>query len=184
SGRRQRKNAPTPPPVTENKTEDEAKPKPPASKPAPIATVIVGGDRFSSSIYIVPAYVDAAVKACVDRLNDSSGLEAISGGNMTRGMAIERAKKESGTHVLWLEVRVEDNSSDGVSINYIAFMPQTAKILTSGRVYLGSTSVGSGGVGIGMPSVTGRLPLGYQMREAGKSVADRVRTKFGVRKTN
>jgi hypothetical protein len=182
SGRRQRKNpSSTPPVVTENKTEAEAKPKPPASKPAPLATVIVGGDRFGTSMYLLSGYVDVAVRACIDRLSDSTGLEVVAGGGMTRSMAIERAKKESNAYVLWLEVRVEEDNSDTVSISYYGYTPQTAKVMTSGRVYLGSRGVGRGGVGIGVPSITGRLPLDYQMREAGKSVADRVRNKFGVR---
>lgn len=185
SGRRQRKNISAPTPViTENKTEKEAVPKTPANKPAPIATVIVGGDRFDASIYSIASYVDVAVRACVDRLRKTSGLEAVAGGGMSRGVAIGRAKKESAARVLWLEVRVEDGGSDSVSISYIVFMPQTAKILTSGRVYLGSRSVGRGGVGIGVPSISGRLPLEYQMKEAGENVADRVKNKIGVRTTN
>ncbi|HEX8492519.1 MAG TPA: glycoside hydrolase family 16 protein [Pyrinomonadaceae bacterium] len=183
SGRRQRKNASTPPPITtDNKTADDAQPKPPAKKSAPIATVIVGGDRLGTSIYIPPVYVDMAVKSCVDRFEKSSGIEAISGGgSMTRSMAKDRAKKESAAHVLWLELRVEDDGSNEVSISYLVLTPQTAKILTSGRVYLGSRSAGGGTVGVGVPSITGRLPLGYQIKEAGASVADRVKNKFPIR---
>ena len=185
SGRRQSRNPSAPTPVViENKTGDEAKPKPPANKPATGANVVVGGDRFGTSLYILPGYVDVAVESCVDSLRRSTGLEVVAGGNMTRRVAIDRAKKEKDAHVLWLEVKVEDDGSDGISIGYTVFTAQTAKVMTSGRVYLGSRRVGTGGVGIGVPSITGRLPLEYQLKEAGAGVADRVRNKLRSKTTD
>ncbi len=192
SGRRQSRNPSAPATVvTENKIESEPQPKPPAKKSAPAATAIVGGDRLGTSFYVLPGYVSVAVAACVDRLRKYAELEAVDGGNMTRRMAIDRAKKEKDAHVIWLEIKAEENGSrarevgsDEISIGYTVFMPQTAKVLTSGRVYLGSRRVGTGGVGIGVPSITGRFPLEYQLKEAGENVADRVKNKLPLSKTD
>ena len=191
SGRRQSRNPSTPATVvTENKTADEPQPSPPAQKSAPAATFIVGGDRLGTSLYVLPGYVQVAAASCVDRLRKYAGLEAIAGGNMTRRAAIDRAKKEKDAHVVWLEIKAGENGSRGgtgsdeISIAYTVFTPQTAKVLTSGRVYLGSRRAGVGGVGIGVPSISGRFPLEYQLKEAGENVADRVKNKFPLGPTD
>jgi hypothetical protein len=177
SGRRQSKNpSPTPPVTVEPKTENEA--KPPAVKPAPVATIIVSGDRLGSSLYIPSGYVDVAIRSCVDRLEESASLAVTVGGNMTRKESIDRAKKEKDSHVLWLEVKMEEYGTNEVSIGYAVFAPQTGKSMTSGRVYLGSKGLGSGGVRVGVPSTSRRMSLEYQMREAGRDVAERVMSKF------
>src|SRR5829696_8592908 len=96
SGRRQSKVLSPPTPVVtkdEGETKPEAKPR--ATRPGPIATVIVGGDRFGTSSSIIPGYVDEAVESCVIELNKSHGLEARGGGGMSRKEAIDRAKKET-----------------------------------------------------------------------------------------
>lgn len=182
SGRRQNKNvSPPPPPVApEPKTETEV--KPPVVKPDTSATIIVGGDKFGSSIYILSAYVDAAMVACMDRLRKSAGLEVTGGGNMSRKEAMDRAKKEQEAHVLWLEVRVEEDGTGDASVAYTLFAPQTAKNTASGRVYLGTQRVGGGTIGVGVPS-SRRLPLEYQLRDAGRTVADRVIGKLISRPT-
>jgi len=178
SGRRQKTvSSPSPPADTTTKDkESEAKPR--AEKPAPLATVIVGGDRFSNSYSVGPTYIDEAVESCTENLNRSGGLEAIGGGDMTRKDAVDRAKKETASYVLWLEMRVEGNRTDDVTVSYTLFRPQTAKILASGNVYLATRRVGRGPVGVGVPGVGGRLPLQYLMREAGREVAGRVADKL------
>ncbi len=179
SGRRQTKPLSPPTPVATN-DESEAKPeaKPSDAKPGPSATVIVGGDRFGTSSSIIPGYVDEAMESCVAELNKSRGLEARGGGGMTRKEAIDRAKKETEAHVLWLDVRVEGSRENDISVSYTLFMPQTAKVLAFGNVYLATRSARRGPVGVGVPSVGGRMPLQYLMREAGRDVAQRVMEKL------
>ena len=176
SGRRQNKPLSPPTPVV-NKVEGETKPeaKPRPDKPGPVATVIVGGDRFGNTATIIPGYVDEAVEGCVMELNKTRSLEARGGGGMSRKEAIDRAKKETEAHVLWLDVRVDGNRSDDIAVSYTLFMPQTAKVVTFGNVYLLGRRAGNGRVGVGLPPIGGRnMPLQYQMREAGRGVAQRV----------
>jgi hypothetical protein len=179
SGRRQpSKTVVAPPPsATEAETRPEA--KTPATKPTfGTAAVIVGGDRIDSSLYLLSSYVDDVIRACVDRLGETSGLEVAAGGHMTRKDAIDRAKKEAKAYVLWIELRPEEDGRNELSISYQVYNPQTAKVLTTGRVHPGNRSAGSGGVIIGVPSVTRRLPLQYQLKEGGREIADRVRSKL------
>src|SRR5215218_7532854 len=72
SGRRQNKPLSPPTPVVTN---DESAPKPEAKprpeKPGPIATIIVGADKFGTSSSIISSYVDEAVESCVAELNKS-----------------------------------------------------------------------------------------------------------------
>ncbi len=179
SGRRQKTVAsPSSPPPTDTGSKGEGEAKPRAEKPAPLATVIVGGDRFSNSYSIGPTYIDEAVASCTENLNRSGGLEAIGGGDMTRKDAVDRAKKETESYVLWLEMRVEGNRTDDITVSYTLFRPQTAKIMASGNVYLASRRVGRGPVGVGVPGVGGRMPLQYLMKEAGREVAGRVADKL------
>ncbi|HEX8844480.1 MAG TPA: hypothetical protein VF791_07540 [Pyrinomonadaceae bacterium] len=179
SGRRQNKSAPTPPaPQVPEESQTVPAAQSPAVKPATVASLIVGGDKLSASIY-VSSYVDVAVDACMERLKEFPGFEVAGGGNMTRKDASDRAKKEQDAYVLWLELKLEnDVNADSVLISYHILKPQTGKILTTGRVYLGAKTVGRGSVGVGVPSVSKRLPLQYQVKEGGHEVADRVRGKL------
>ena len=179
SGRRPPKREPAPPPAPA----EPAPPlehKTPAEKPPPAAYLIVGGDRISASINILPSYVDEAIDSCIKHLRKSPSLDVKAGGTMTRRDAIEKAKKEKEAHVVWLEVRVEDERADGVSIGYTVFNPQTAQVKNFGRVYLGNRRAGNGRVGVGVPSVIKRYPIEYYMREGGEDVAERVMSVFLV----
>lgn len=179
SGRRQvRRDSPAPAVPAEAKTESEVSPK--KAKPAPAATLIVGGDRLGSSFLISAGYLDVALAACVERLRGAPSLAVTGGGNMTRKEAVDEAKRQEDAHVVWLEIKPANDGSDDVAIEYWVFIPKTAKVMTSGRIYLGSTARGNGRVGAGVPSVTRRLPLEYQLREGGREVADRVMDKFHV----
>ena len=188
SGRRQKRSVstPPPPPVTaEQKTEpgiDSSTVKP----PVPISSVIVVGDLIQSgSSY--SNYVDQAVDACVEKLQERQVIEAKGSGSLKRAAAMERAKKETEAYVLWLEINTADEvmTDRGVyveryisSVNYYVFMPQTAEILTKGRVYPRSQEINRGGVVLRLPTRNKRLPLTQELRDVGRQVADRVRDSF------
>lgn len=179
SGRRQKPGvASTPPPEVKDEETQKPEAKPQADKRAPTASIIVGGDRLSMSATLGPNYVDEAAESCVQELNKTGGLEARGGGAMTRKEAVDRAKKETGAYVLWLEVRIDGTRGEDVSLNYTLFAPQTAKVTAFGNIYASLRGVGRGPVGVGIPSAGRRMPLQYQMREAGRDVAGRVADKL------
>jgi hypothetical protein len=182
SGRKQSKNISPSPPVVEDKTAGEA--KPPAVKPAPVASLIIGGDTLSTSIDLPLGSLDLVLNSCIEKLGKASSVVANSGGTyMSRKDAIDKAKKETEAYVVWLELKVESYSSDssGIILDYTVFSPQTAKIKTNGHVYLDRAQITNGRVGVGLPSSTARrLSIDYMMKEGGKTVADRLIDLFHV----
>jgi hypothetical protein len=186
SGRRQSKNiSPSPPVVVEPKTETEV--KPPAAKPAPVASLIVGGDRDRASFDIPSGYLDVAVDACIERLGKAASLSVVGGGSMNRKEAIDKAKKQEDAYVVLLEMSVENvnSASAGIILSYTVLTPQTAKVKKFGHVYLDRAQLGTGNVGVGLPpSTSRRLPPEYLLKQGGRDVADRVMDIFHVTARN
>jgi hypothetical protein len=188
SGRRHKSSVPPPPPPSvsaEPKTEAEIDPSA-VKSPVPISTVIVMGDLIQSGSSR-SNYVDQAVDACVERLKERQVIEAVGSGSRKRAAAMERAKNETTAYVLWLEINVDERvrNDQGVyveryisSVNYYVFMPQTAEILTKGRVYPRSQDINQGGVVLRLPTSNRRMPLTIELRDIGRQVADRVRDSF------
>lgn len=193
SGRRRSQSAATPPPVAASEAVKEEAADPPAIQgPIPISAVIVVGDLVQSgSSY--STYVDRAVDACVERLNERQVIEAKGSGSRKRTAAMERAKNETDAYVLWLEIKlvdrvVTDRGTPYVEeyiscVDYYVFMPQTAKILTEGRVYPGRQDIKHGGAVLRLPTRKKSLSLTYELKEIGKQVADRVRNSFVEHRT-
>jgi hypothetical protein len=179
SGRRS-KTAPSPPtPIAEEpKTEPTATSESNAKSEAR-TSVIVGKDKFATTNFALDSYASYALQACIDRINETKSLEARGGSDMSRKDAIDRAKK-GDAYVLLLEVRDEQDGQGDISINYSLYIPETAKVLTSGYIYLGTKSVGKGGVGVGVPSVSRQMPLQYQMKAGGREIGDKVVNKIGL----
>jgi hypothetical protein len=187
SGRRQSKNISPSPPVVVAEPKTEGEVKPPAAKPAPVAALIVGGDRDRASFDIPSSYLDIAIDACIERLGKAASLSVIGGGSMSRKEAIDKAKKQEEAYVVWLAMSVENvnSASAGIVLEYTVFIPQTAKVKTFGHVYLDRAQAGTGNVGIGLPpSSSRRLPLEYLLKQGGRDVADRVMDMFHVRARN
>jgi hypothetical protein len=184
SGRRQvKRESPSPPPgTTEAKRETVAQPTP--AKTAPAASFIISGDKLSAQLDLPAGYLDVAVQACIDRLAKAPSVAASAGGTtISKKEAIDMAKRQTDAHVVWLEIRVERDSpvSTDVTLQYSVFTPQTAKVKTFGRVYLDGAQLRKGGVGVGLPPSTARrLPLDYLMKEAGRSVAERLMSSFHI----
>jgi hypothetical protein len=149
---------------------------PKASKPEPPKQKLIAGmDELGRSINI-PQYMAAAVwDGFMDRFRKFSSLR-VTTENMRRSDAIERAKKETESYVVLLQVETEYLNSGGVGqvntndllVSYLIFSPGTGKIKTSGRIYVRSSRNILGG----------RLPTSRagdaQLYQAGRETADRV----------
>jgi hypothetical protein len=159
-----------------------------AKPPVPISHLIVVGDLVQNGSSF-SNHVDAAVDACVDELKKLQVIEAKGSGSRKRAAAMEVAKNETDAYVLWLEIKIVDyvRTDRGAPyveeyiscVDYYVFMPQTAKILTEGRVYPGRQEVKSGGGAVlRLPTRNKRMPMTYELREIGREVAKRVRNKL------
>jgi|ERR1044071_3189295 hypothetical protein len=186
SGRRPTRSvSPSSPVTVEAKAKAESDPST-VKPPVPISSVIVVGDLVQSgSSY--SNYVDEAVDACVEELKKLQAIEAKGSGSRKRTAAMERAKNETDAYVLWLEIKLVDRvrTDRGVyveeyisCVNYYVFMPQTAKILTEGRVYPGTQDISAGGAVLRLPTRNTRPHVTRELREIGRQVANRVRNKF------
>lgn len=194
SGKRVPKQEPPPPPVPASPT--SAPPGAAAANPhkpaADAMSLIVGIGRMDDVFSSLPQrYRDYVYEGCLERLRRSGALSVSAIGEITRKEAIDRAKSQSDAHVVWLELTVNsyDQSrtdaslgapDDRVFLQLTVYAPQTAKVKTSNRIYPDTVRVSSGPVGIGVPSITRRMPLEYRLQMIGAEAANRIMDAFHI----
>lgn len=134
----------------------------------------VGTDRNVDSASIPLAFYTIAQRGCADRLRDKSGAEVDAPhGDLRRGPAIQKAKSSTHTYVvlLVLDFASMPTASNELQLDFTVFMPETAKVLLTGRAYINANRAG--------PVVVGKqIPAGMfreaWIREAGEEVADKI----------
>jgi hypothetical protein len=172
------------PPKSPAPAPEEAKTEQPASKPEqPKQKLIAGIDELTRSINI-PQYMSRQViEGFTDEFSKLSSV-AVTTERMQRRDAIERAKKETATYVVLLQLETEYLSSSGgigqvspdeVLVTYTIFTPGTGKVKSNGRIYARSSR---GGI------LGGRFPTGgisdSQLYQTGREAADRVMSALGM----
>jgi len=98
----------------------------------------VGADRNDSYAMLSYAYYDWVVRGCADRLrNGSSGGVEITDKSFSRGEAIKKAKAESRSYVVLLNLKFNNMARqyEELILEFIVFAPGTAKIVTQGNSY-------------------------------------------------
>lgn len=180
-----------PPPIVLSTPDNPPTGTTPQKKPAvPALPLIVGADSFNASFDSLPSSLyDYLYGACVDRLRDSGAVAVTASGEMTRKEAIDRAKSQTETYVVWLEASTDNfggagtgrTNVDRLFVNYTIFSPQTAKVKSSGRVYADTVRATTGGpIGVSLPTINRRLPIQYKLQLMGAEVADRVLSGFNI----
>jgi hypothetical protein len=180
SGRRAPKPV-SPPMETPSRAEPEPTPTP-QNKPAlKQQKLIVGMDDRSVSLY-VPLYMsDAVWRGFIERFKDFSSITITTDKNMSRKQAVDRAKKETESFVVLLQLGTEDIgagmgqvNADELVVSYAIFTPGTGKVKDQGRVYARSYR---GVLGTRLPtSRTGES----QLHEAGRETAGRVMAALNI----
>ncbi|CAN5866995.1 hypothetical protein BH18ACI4_BH18ACI4_06930 [soil metagenome] len=179
SGRRAPKSSSTPAPTPTHRAEPVEK-KPAVENNAGLS-FIVGIDRVANFVSIPIYLYDSVVRACAERLDDSPSVKVdIANREMNRGEAVKRAKTETDSHIVWIQLRI-DNARGGsnadlseVYIEYWVFAPSTAKMIANGRSY--QQAYRGGGV-IVIPRPGGRASLPYTeqlLKEAAREAAGRI----------
>jgi len=181
SGRRQQKvepAAPIPSPTP------EPTPPPKSEKKEPELIILVGAERNGSFSYYPYSYFDAAIDGCSEALSKNSAARVDPTNNsLNRGDAIKRAKSDSKTYVVLLQLSAENTGGAAATTNsvntqievgYTVFAPGTAKVVTSGRTYPGSNRAGPVIVG---PTGGGSSSVLYQeqlLKRAGEDAGNRI----------
>lgn len=161
--------APATPPTKESETPTPEKP------PVKQRVVIAGMDAQSTAYYIQPYYADAVLRGFTGKFDAMSSIKLTVEANMRRKQAVERAKKETETFVVLLQLATDnmggsvgDVSPENLIVTYFVFSPVTGKVKEQGRVYIRpSRSI------IGQRLPTSRT-VDAQLMEAGREVAERV----------
>jgi hypothetical protein len=177
SGRRAPKSSPAPVPTPT----PEPKPveKKPAAETRASLSFIVGIDREAGFAMIPMYFYDSVLRACADRLDDSSVKVTVANREMNRGEAVKRAKAETESHLVWMQLRFDTASMSEadlreVYIDYWVFAPTTAKTVTNGRSY---QQMYRGGGVIVMPRPGGRVNEPYAeqlLKQAARDAAERI----------
>jgi hypothetical protein len=155
--------------------------KKPTAETRAALSFIVGIDRVASFASIPMYLYDSVLRACAERLDDSPSVKVnIANREMNRGEAIKRAKAETDSHIVWIQLRFDsgrvqsDADLSEVYVDYWVFAPTTAKMITNGRSY---QQVYRGGGVIVMPRPGGRASLPYTeqlLKQAARDAAERI----------
>jgi hypothetical protein len=143
--------------------------------------VVVGHTLEQGALFANSNYIDIAIKECANDLKDyaaqsKSGLTIAKGGKAKFEEAVERAKKETDTHILWLELNVKTDDYGNSYIDYIDYAvlkPRTAKRLTSGRVTPGEPNVAVTGGILRVPRPRRPSPVS-QIRSGAREIVNRL----------
>ncbi|HEY6328644.1 MAG TPA: hypothetical protein VI756_04855 [Blastocatellia bacterium] len=128
-------------------------------------------------------YTDVAIESCLARLKASKAATVTHEKDMTRKGAIDRAKQETEAYVVYLEMDSDSSGSMGMGggnpyrlfLEYFVYVPGTAKVKASGRVYQQNVNANSGPVGV--PTSGG---ADYRLAFVGQEAADRILYSLGL----
>ena len=172
SGRRQTKPAPAAPVPSPT---PEPTPIPKKDNQEPEFIFLVGSDRQGA--FSIPfVFYDAVVRGCADRLRARSSADVdVAERDLSRGDAIKKAKSDTKTYVVVMSLSYDSMArlSDDITVDFVVFAPETAKVVTTGRSYLNANRAGPLIVG-----PTSRGPAGLyreeMLRLAGEDAANRI----------
>jgi len=175
SGRRQTKPAPAAPVPTPT---PEPTPTPKTDAKKGELLFFVGADRNSNSYQSLPfSYYDAVLQGCSSRLHAGSSADVdVSDQDVNRGEAIKRAKTETKSYTVWLNLTFDAmaRSYDDLVLEYIVYAPQTAKVVASGHSYLTGQRAGPIVVGPNTRTNTSGMYREELLKRAGEDAGDRI----------
>jgi len=169
----------TPPPAAPVPTPTpEPTPAPTPEKKESELGFIIGSDSFGTYETLPLTYYEAVMVGCADRLRTGSSAHvSIARENMSRGDAIKKAKAQTTTYVILMKLVLDPmyaKSYNDLEVEYVAFAPQTAKVVTSGRTFLNVNRRGPVVVGPTRRDQTSALYREQLLKQAGEDAAARI----------
>ncbi len=184
SGRRQKKTAPEPPPQgvkapektpeapKDHSDSDQQPAEKPADKEKASASFLVGTGLTDMNLPM--SFSSIASEGCLRELRATAFVNATGTVNMTRGEAIEAAKKSDKTYVILLELELDRMTGNDVEVRFVLYEPKTGKQLASGVGYPAAQTRG-----IPLPPLGGsRIEMRIEL--SARDVAHRVMNKIQV----
>jgi len=179
SGRRQTRVEPAAPIPTPT---PEPTPTPKIEKKDSALLLYVGMDRSGAFSRYPFTYYDAALAGCAGELRENTSERVdMAERELTRSDAINKAKGDAKTYVIYLQLRnptfgssTTAESDSNIELEYIVFAPTTAKVVASGTTYqnarrAGPVVVGPSGGGVGNAMYRQEL-----LKRAGEDAAQRI----------
>lgn len=172
SGRR--KTIPPPAPPT-NSTIDKGETKPPVV----ITSLVAAAEIVHDADYLKSNFVDITLDSCFEALKDMRvAMPLAKAGTLSRKLAMERAKRETDAYVLWVEIRMKTVGVWGEQtipyMDYVIFAPQTAEVVTKGRVEPNNRDVVIGGAKVPTVNKKPQSETG-QLRTGARKIAVEIR---------
>jgi hypothetical protein len=142
--------------------------------------VFIGIDKQGGFNNYPYSYYDAVVTGCSEELRDHTGASVdFTTKSLSRGEAVNKAKNDAKTYVVYLQLKEpmgssSTQSSDQLEVEYIVFAPQTAKVVVSGTSFQNARRAGPVVVG---PTGTGSTNVMYReelLRRAGQDAGQRI----------
>lgn len=187
SGRKQKKTTPEPPPQGVKMPEEKSDPKGHSDSDAPQpedkqkekapALHFLVGTSMQENFNVPMMYTDIAREGCLRELRTNPAVQVTAINNLTRGEAIEAAKKDDKRYVIWMELVVDQftaNTYEGFDLRFMLFEPKTGKVLATGSGYPQTQTGRTPLPPIGMNRAEVRVEL------AGRDVARRVLSRLNV----
>ena len=179
SGRRQQRVEPAAPIPTPT---PEPTPVPKTDKKDSDWVLFVGMDRNGAFAQFPYTYYDAALAGCAEELRKKAPASVdFATKDLSRVEAINKAKSDAKTYVVYLQLRNSMSSSptstqsgEQAELEYIVFAPTTAKIVVSGTSFQNARRAGPvilGPPGGGSASQLYRYEL---LKRAGEDAAERI----------
>lgn len=178
SGRRQTRVEPAAPIPTPT---PEPTPTPKTEKKDSSLLLYVGMDRNGPLGQYPITYYDAALMGCAGELRKNTSEQVdLAPRDLTRGEAVNKAKGDAKTYVIYLQLRnpmMARSSAEAesqIELEFIVFAPTTAKIVASGTSFQNARRAGPvvlGPPGTGSTSGLFRLEL---LKRAGQDAAQRI----------
>lgn len=154
-----------------------------AEAPKAVVRFILGIDRYDSFSSVSPITLRGVRQNCARQLDDPEWVKVeVVEGAMLRSDAVNRAKAEKDSYVVWLRLRDDTmgsrqpGSQNNAYVEYTVFAPATAKIITSGSTYPQQRNRG-----VVQDSRIPGVEGDYYLNKAARDAADRILSKFRFR---
>lgn len=161
--------------------EPEPTPTPAKQASQPAIILILGMEQPDGFSGVSLNSISGIRRSCAQRLDEPESIRVeVTQRAMSRSDAINRAKEEKDSYVVWLRLRDDtmggrqDGNPNNLAVEYTVFAPGTAKVFTSGSTYPQNRNSNV------IRRRTSDIDGDYYLNRAAREAADRILAKFSL----